>query len=135
MDLKHFNEAKNMLSSSVESIAKDHTLMTRSLLNSATEFYKTMTNIKRMSEGQEPLVFDKPTLEELKEMGKPLEPQSPDIQPPKPFSFGVEPKKEESSLDAKKVYENLIHLGEGLEAMGKLLYETQTILYNHLQGK
>jgi hypothetical protein len=132
MDLSKFEEAKKMLSSSVESIAKDHTLMTRSLINSATEFYKAMANVKLMSEGKQPVVFDKPTIED-ETMGKPLEPQSPNVQPPRPFmSTVVEPKKEESTEELKQVYENLTHLTEGLETMGKLLYDTQTILYNRI---
>jgi hypothetical protein len=132
MDLSKFEEAKKMLSSSVESIAKDHTLMTRSLINSATEFYKAMANVKLMSEGKQPVVFDKPTIEE-ETMGKPLEPQSPNVQPPRPFmSTVVEPKKEETNEELKQVYENLMRLTEGLETMGKLLYDTQTILYNRI---
>ena len=43
-------------------------------------------------------------------------------------------KKEEPAFDAKKCYENLNHIAEGMEAMGKLLYETQMIIYKHLQN-
>ncbi len=131
MDLKNYEEAKKILSSSVESIAKDHTLMTRSLLNSASEFYKTMLNIKRMSEGKDPL-FDKPTIEDLNTMGKPLEPQFPDVMPPKPFSFQTE-EKEKPSVDLKQVYQNLVNLREGLQAVEKLLYDTQTLVYDEIK--